>query len=86
MPQSRAPGFSCSAGELREVAHAVLERARRAGASGCDCDVSEAHGLSVTVRKGEPDTVEHNRDRSVGVSVYLGERPKVRRGHASTAT
>ncbi|TMI19526.1 MAG: metalloprotease PmbA, partial [Betaproteobacteria bacterium] len=29
--------------------------------------------------------IEHNRDRSVGVSIYLGERPKVRRGHASTS-
>ena len=84
-PSSRSPGFTCSAEELRGIAHAVLERARRAGASGCDCDVSEGYGLSVTVRKGEPDTVEHNRDRSVGVSVYLGERPQVRRGHASTS-
>jgi PmbA protein len=82
---SRPPGFSCTADELRGLAQAVLERARRAGASGCDCDVSEAYGLSVTVRKGEPETIEHNRDRSVGVSIYLGERPKVRRGHASTS-
>jgi PmbA protein len=80
-----AQGFSCDAAELRELARTVLERARRAGASGCDCDVSEAYGLTVTVRKGQPDVIEHNRDRSVGVSVYLGERPKVRRGHASTS-
>jgi PmbA protein len=63
----------------------VLDRARRIGASACDCDVSEGCGLSVTVRKGETDTIEHNRDRGAGVSVYLGERPKVRRGHASTS-
>lgn len=78
-------GFTCEAGELRSLAQTVLEHARRAGASGCDCDVSESHGLSVTVRKGKPDTVEHNRDRSVGVSVYWGERPKAHRGHASTS-
>jgi len=47
--------------------------------------VSEGYGLSVTVRKGKPDTFEHNRDRSIGVTVYLGERPKARRGHASTS-
>jgi PmbA protein len=47
--------------------------------------VSEGYGLSVTVRKAQPDTVEHNRDRSLGVSVYFGDRPKVRRGHASTS-
>ena len=78
-------GFSCDAGELRELAHAVLARAKSAGASGCDCDVSEGYGLSVTVRKGKPDTVEHNRDRSIGVTIYLGERPRARRGHASTS-
>ncbi|HSA89144.1 MAG TPA: metalloprotease PmbA [Burkholderiales bacterium] len=78
-------GFSCERAELESLAHAALERARRAGASGCDCDVSEGYGLSVTVRKGRPDTVEHNRDRSIGVTVYLGERPRARRGHASTS-
>jgi PmbA protein len=78
-------GFSVPRSELEGLAQAVLERARRAGASGADCDVSEGYGLSVTVRKGEPDTVEHNRDRSVGVTVYYGERPRVRRGHASTS-
>jgi PmbA protein len=78
-------GFSCERAELQGLAHAALERARRAGASGCDCEVSEGYGFSVTVRKGRPDTIEHNRDRSIGVSVYLGERPRVRRGHASTS-
>ncbi len=78
-------GFSCERAALESLAHAALERARRAGASGCDCDVSEGYGLSVTVRKGRPDTVEHNRDRSIGVTVYFGERPRVRRGHASTS-
>ena len=78
-------GFSCERAELDSLAHAALERARRAGASACDCDVSEGYVLSVTVRKGRPDTIEHNRDRSVGVTVYLGDRPKVRRGHASTS-
>jgi PmbA protein len=78
-------GFSCPNGELRSLAQAVLERARRAGASGCDCDVSEGYGLTVTVRKGKPDTVEHNRDRSIGVTVYFGGAPRVRRGHASTS-
>jgi PmbA protein len=83
MPKRHA--FSCPRAKLEELAQAALERARRAGASGCDCDVSEGYGLSVTVRKGKPDTVEHNRDRSIGVTVYFGERPRVRRGHASTS-
>jgi PmbA protein len=78
-------GFTCEPARLRELAHSVLEQARRAGAAGCECDVSENYGLSVTVRKGRPDTVEHNRDRTLGVSVYWGERPRARRGHASTS-
>jgi PmbA protein len=78
-------GFTFDAAELRGMAELVLAHARRSGAGGCDCEVSEAYGLTVTVRKGKPDTIEHNRDRSVGVTIYLGERPRVRRGHASTS-
>ncbi len=77
--------FTCTPGRLRELAQAVLDHARRAGASACECDVSEGYGLSVTVRKGKVDTIEHNRDKGIGVSVYLGERPHTRRGHASTS-
>jgi PmbA protein len=82
---SKRLGFSCGPEQLRGLAQAALERARRGGASGCDVDVSEGYGLTVTVRKGKPDVIEHNRDRSIGVSVYLGERPRARRGHASTS-
>jgi len=51
-------GFSCTREELEALAQAALERARNAGASGCECEVSEGHGLTVTVRKARPDTVE----------------------------
>src|SRR3954452_24400668 len=78
-------GFTFDQAQLRDMAAQVLARARAGGASGADCEVSDAYGLPVTVRKGKPDTIEHNRDRSVGVTVYFGERPKVRRGHASTS-
>lgn len=47
--------------------------------------MSEGFGLTVTVRKRRPETIEHNRDRGIGVTVYLGERPRARRGHASTS-
>ncbi|HMA87782.1 MAG TPA: metalloprotease PmbA [Burkholderiales bacterium] len=77
--------FTHTADELREFAAAILAHAARLGASACECDVSEGYGLSVTVRKGRIDTLEHNRDRGIGVTVYLGERPHVRRGHASTS-
>jgi PmbA protein len=78
-------GFSFRPDELRELAALVLARAKRAGASACDVDISEGYGLGVTVRKGQVDTLEHNRDRSAGVTVYFGDRPKARRGHASSS-
>src|SRR5262245_60509772 len=87
MPASRPAGsrFTHSAEQLRDFAQTVLDAARAAGASGCECEVSEGYGLSVTVRKGAPETIEHNRDKGCGISVYVGERPRARRGHASTS-
>ena len=82
---SKSHRFTYSAGRLRDFASAVLAHAARLGASACECDVSEGYGLSVTVRKGSVDTLEHNRDKGIGVTVYLGERPHARRGHASTS-
>jgi PmbA protein len=41
--------------------------------------------LSVTVRKDEPETIEHNLDKGIGITVYFGDRPKARRGHSSTS-
>jgi PmbA protein len=75
------PGFSFSQEHLREIASTVLEHARKSGATACETDVSEGFGQSTTVRKGEVETIEYNRDKGVGVSVYIGQQ----RGHASTS-
>jgi PmbA protein len=77
--------FTYSAAQLQEFAAATVGHAKRLGASACECDVSEGHGLSVTVRKGAVETIEHNRDKGIAVTVYVGERPHARRGHASTS-
>jgi PmbA protein len=37
-------------------------------------EASEGCGLSVSVRKGELENVERNRDKSLGVTVYVGNR------------
>ncbi|HEY6966896.1 MAG TPA: metalloprotease PmbA [Burkholderiales bacterium] len=79
------PRFTYAPAQLEDFAQAVLAAARRAGTSACECEVSEGYGLSVTVRKDEPETIEHNRDKGIGVTVYYGERPRARRGHASTS-
>lgn len=73
--------FSFSQDQLRALAADVLRHAKRGGASACETDVSEGVGQSVTVRKGAVETIEFNRDKSIGVTVYLGQR----RGHASTS-
>ncbi len=76
-----APEFSYTPDYLRQLASDVLRHARELGATACEADVSEAFGQSVTVRKSEVETIEYNRDKGIGVTVYLGQQ----RGHASTS-
>ena len=69
------------ASQLREIAADVLTYAKAQGASAAEAEVSEGVGQTVTVRCGEVETIEYNRDKGIGVSVYFGKR----RGHASTS-
>jgi PmbA protein len=73
--------FSHRLDMLQELARDVLAYAERQGASACEVDVSTGFGQSVTVRCGEVETIEYNRDKGISVSVYLGQR----KGHASTS-
>ncbi|MFZ5483587.1 MAG: metalloprotease PmbA [Pseudomonadota bacterium] len=73
--------FSYTDGQLRELAARSLDLARRAGATAAEVEVSEGFGQSVNVRRAEIETIEFNKDKGVGVTVYLGQR----RGHASTS-
>jgi PmbA protein len=59
----------------------ALAYAKKIGATDAGAEASEGCGLSVSVRKGELENVERNRDKSLGVTVYLGHR----RGNASTS-
>lgn len=68
-------------GTLQNLAEDLLARARAAGASQAEVAVGTGSGLSVQVRKGEVETVEHNRDRSLDLTVYFGKR----KGSASSA-
>ena len=65
---------------LRETIARVLDTAARLGATAAEAEISEAFGQTVTVRRGEVETIEYNRDKGVGVTVYVGQQ----RGHAST--
>ncbi len=66
---------------MSEVARRALRVARDRGASDAEVEVSAAVGQSVTVRRGEVETVEYNRDKGLGITVYVGRR----RGNASTS-
>ena len=81
-PQSQPEtGFQFSRTQFEELSDLALSHARSLGAQDGGIDVSEGAGLSVSVRKGELENVERNRDKSLGITLYLGQR----RGNASTS-
>ena len=67
--------------KLEPWVHDALAAARKAGASQADAHVSVSRGLSLTVRKGEVESVEFHHDRELALAVYFGQRG----GSASTA-
>ena len=67
--------------DLESIIERGLEEAHARGASQAEAVVSQDTGLSVGVRLGEVETLEHQRDRNMGITVYFGRR----KGSASTA-
>lgn len=65
---------------LKNLVADLLREARAQGASQAEAAVSMGAGLNVTVRMGATDTIEYNRDKGLGVTVYIGRR----KGSAST--
>ncbi len=59
----------------------ALKRARKAGATAAEVSAHAGQGLSVAVRLGEVDTLEHMQDRGINVGVLIGRRS----GHANSA-
>jgi PmbA protein len=78
---SKAPGFFYSPDALREMTARLLQLARDKGATAAEAEVSEGFGLGVTVRKNEVETIEHNRDKGLSVTVYAGKQ----KGSAGTS-
>ena len=74
-------GFSYSRAFFEQLVDAALSHAKKLGASDAAAEASEGCGLSVSVRKGELENVERNKDKSLGITVYLGQK----RGNASTS-
>lgn len=76
-----APRFSHTSGQLSDIAQDMLSYAQQRGASAASVDVSVGFGQAVTVRQGEVETIEYNRDKGLGITVYIGKQ----RGNASTS-
>src|SRR3954470_12894624 len=74
-------GFSYSRDTFEQLVDRALAHAKKLGANDAGAEASEGCGLSVSVRKGDLENVERNRDKSLGVTVYIGQR----RGNASTS-
>ena len=68
-------------GSLQDTASYAVELACSLGADQAEAGVSYNEGLSVTVRLGELESVERQRDRGLGITVYTNGR----KGSASTS-
>ena len=74
-------GFAYRRDQFQQLVEDALAFAKASGATDAAAEVSEGVGLSVSVRKGEVENIERNRDKSLSVTVYSGQR----RGNASTS-
>ncbi|MET0497113.1 MAG: metalloprotease PmbA [Steroidobacteraceae bacterium] len=77
---TRAP-ISHTKAQLEALVAMALDAAKQLGATESEVGVSVDTGLSVTARFGEVETLEYQRDRGMGVTVYRGKR----KGSASTS-
>ena len=76
-----ANGFSYSRTFFEGLVDSALAHAKKLGATDAAAHASEGCGLSVSARLSELENVERNRDKSLGITVHLGQR----RGNASTS-
>jgi len=67
--------------DLETLVAEVLRETRTLGANQAEAGVSIDSGLTLTVRLGEVETLEYQRDHGLGITVYFGRR----KGSASTA-
>ena len=66
---------------LKQISRDVLKYAKQAGASSAETEVSYGTGQNVSVRMGETENIEYNRDKGISVTVYSGQQ----KGHASSS-
>lgn len=71
--------------ELHNIVDEVIRMSRKMGADAVEAGVSVEHGLSTSVRLGTVETIEHNRDKGLGLTVYFRDDNGLRKGSASTS-
>jgi predicted Zn-dependent protease len=81
MAIDRSTAVAAEGADLLALVELALEEARVLGASQAEAAISMDVGLSVSVRLGEVETIEYQRDRGMAVTVYFDSR----KGTASTA-
>lgn len=67
--------------QLKQITQDVLKLAKQAGASSAETEVSFGTGQNVSVRMGEAENIEYNRDKGISVTVYFGQK----KGNASSS-
>jgi PmbA protein len=70
----RTTNTTASSEQLKTLVGEVLAEAKKQGASSAEASVSVNQGLSVTVRLGEVETVEHNRDKGLALTLFFGKQ------------
>jgi PmbA protein len=68
--------------KLEDLVQSCLVEAKQQGATSAEASVNVEHGLSVTARLGEAETLERHNDRGLGVTIYIGQK----KGNASTTS
>ena len=67
--------------ELKNIVADTLKMAQQKGATQAEAGLSVAQGLSVATRLRDVETIEHQQDNGLGISVYFGQH----KGSANTS-
>jgi PmbA protein len=67
--------------ELIRIIDSVLTQAKAMGATAAEADIGAGAGLSANVRKAEIDKLEYERDKGLGITVYIDGQ----KGNASSS-
>lgn len=73
--------WTYSLDEMKQLAEDTLRIAKSCGASSSEVDLGVSVGQNVSVRMGQTETIEYNRDKGLAVTVYFGQQ----KGAASTS-